>query len=67
MIENMDLAKKKKTLLDHQLLERQKALKEVADRRIAALNMSDPAKEKQHNNLLTAVFLHDDKHVSLKQ
>ncbi|XP_067928040.1 VPS9 domain-containing protein 1-like [Watersipora subatra] len=62
MIENMEFARKKKTLLDCQLLERQQRLKEVADRRIGAMGIADPAKQKRHNDLLTAILLHDDSH-----
>ena len=64
MIDNMEMAKKKKDLLHRELLERQRKLKEVADRRVEALRLSDATKKKQHNDLLTAILLHDDQDVS---
>lgn len=64
MHENIEEAKNVKTRLNIQLLERQQQLKWLSDQRIAALNLSDPVKEKQHTDLLTTILLHDDKHVS---
>lgn len=66
MMENMEIAKRRKSVLDDRLFERQQRLKNLADRRIASLRLSDATKKKQHNDLLTTIYLHDDKYVSLE-
>lgn len=63
--ENLEIAKKKRSLWAQQLLDRQRQLKRLSDERIAALKLSDPAKKRQQNELLTAILLHDDKEVCL--
>ena len=67
MMENMEIAKRKKSEWELRLIERQQKLKNLADRRIASLKLADSTKEKQHNDLLRTIYLHDDKYVSSLQ
>lgn len=64
-MENLEIAKKRKTQLDQKVFERQQKLKQLADSRISSLRNVDAVKKKQHNDLLTTILLHDDRYVSV--
>lgn len=61
-IEIIEMAKRKKSRLDDQLVERQQQLKDLAAEKVLSLKSPDPTREQQ---VLTAILLHDNQDVSV--
>lgn len=59
-IEIIEAAKRMKSRLDDQLVERQQQLKDLAAERVLSLKSPDPRRERQ---VLTAILLHDNQNV----